>query len=337
MSEVSDSLHLLGSSMAVTIRAVESAGATALVLPQQGRHVTLVTNDAKKISAAAPGPAVWWDYSADLALEVELLDKGEVKGKISIDFERADHHTLEGDEAWRSLAQVSLQSLREQLRPGLTPDAKAWAKLLAEALGLTDVSWVAGRDLNRPERLEELKQRYPEATLLRGGGKMRWLTDAERARRGEPDSEQAARAEEKVLGAPLLAPPQAKRLGAWTVKGKGTIELVLENIGGEGKGISVELESELFAKKAVELVSVEVDGQPLKGALEGAKWSASRPDLPWPAACDPAKPRATLKRRVVIALQGKGPAAALLMVRINPAPAPEAKGRFMVGRSLAVT
>ena len=336
MSEFSDSLHLLGTSIAVALRAVEASGATALVLPQQGKHVTLVTTEARKISAAAPGPAVWWDFSAAQALEVELLEGGVAKGKISINFEK-DAHVLEGDEAWQSLAGLALQPLRELLRPGITPDAKTWAKQLAEALFLKDAAWVAGRDLKRPERVAELKQRYPDATLLNAGSKMRWLTDAERAKLADVDSEQAARQTEKVMGAPLLAPPPSRKDAAWSIKGKGKIELVLENIGGEGKGISLELESELFTKGAVELVGVEVDGQSVSGTLAGAKWSASRPDLTWPAACDPSKPRATLKRKVVITFAGKSPATALLVVRINPAAEPAAKGRFMVGRALSVT
>ena len=335
MSEFSDSLHLLNSSIAVTLRAVETAGATALVLPQVGKHFTLVTTEAKKIAAAAPGPSVWWDFSADHALELELLDRGETKGRISINFEKGEH-VLEGDAAWQQLAGLALQPLREQLRPGITPDSKTWANQLAEALGLTDTSWVSGHDLKRQQRVDELKQRYPEAILLNSGSKMRWLTDAEIAKRGEVDSEQAARATEVVMGAPLLAPPPSRKEAAWSIKTKGTIGLVLENIGGAGKGISIELESELFAKGTVELVSVEVDGQPVAGTLEGAKWSASRPDLTWPAACDPSKPRATLKRKVVISLAGKGQASALLMVRINPAPVPATKGRFMIGRALSV-
>lgn len=335
MSEFSDSLHLLNTSLAVAIRAVETSGATALLLPQQGKHLTFVTTEAKKLAAAAPGPSVWWDFSADHALEVELLDRGETKGRISINFEK-DAHVLEGDAAWQQLAGLALQPLRERLRPGITPDAKAWAKQLAEALFLHDTSWVAGRDLKRQERVDELKQRYPEATLFNSGSRMRWLTDAEKARRGEVDSEQAARETEVVMGAPLLAPPPSRKGADWSINTKGAITLSLENIGGVGKGICIELECELFAKGVAELVSVEVDGQPVSGTLAGAKWSASRADLTWPAACDPSKPRATLKRKVVINLTGKGTASALLMVRINPAPVPAAKGRFMIGRALSV-
>jgi hypothetical protein len=336
MSEFSDSLHLLGTSMAVALRTVETSGAIGLVLPQRGKHVTVITPDGKKIAAAAPGPSLWWDFSADSVLELELLDRGETKGRISINFEK-DAHVLEGDAAWLQLAGLALQPLREQLRPGVPAMPQSWAKDLTTALSLQDHAFVAGRDLKRPERVAELKQRYPDATLIQAGGRMKWLTEAERARLEHADSEQAARAEEKVYGAPLLAPPPSRKDAAWSIKGKGTIELSLENIGGEGKGISIELESELFSKGAAELIGVEVDGQPLTGKLEGPKWSASRADLPWPAACDPSKPRATLKRKVVISLAGKTPTTALLMVRINPAPMPASKGRFMIGRSLAVT
>lgn len=335
MSEFSDSLHLLNTSIAIALRAVESSGATALVLPQQGKHLTLVTTEGKKIAAAAPGPAVWWDFSADHALEVELLDRGQQQGRIVINFEQGEH-VLEGDAAWLKLAGLALEPLRGLLRPNVPPDAKTWSKQLSEALGLRDAAFVAGRDLKRPQRVDELKQRYPDAILLNEGSRMRWLTDAEQARRGDVDAERAARAAEKVYGPPLLAPPPSRKEAAWTLKTKGTIELVLENLGGEGKGICLELECDLFAKGAAELVSVEVDGQPVSGTLTGAKWSASQADLTWPAACDPSKPRSTLKRKVVLSLKGKSPGSALLMVRINPAAAPAAKGRFTIGRTLSV-
>lgn len=337
MSEFSDSLHLLHTSIAVAMRSVEAAEATALVLPPRGKHLTLITSDAKKISVAAPGPALWWEYSADHALELELLEQGQLKGRIKINFEKADQNEIEGDAAWHSIAGLPVEPLRELLRPGIVPNSKTWANTLAQSLGLNDFSFVAGRDLKRDERIAELKQRYPEATLFRAGGRMKWLTDAEQARRGDVDSETAARSQEKVSGAPLLVPPPSRKDAAWTVKGTGAIEMSLANIGGEGKGITLELESELFAQDAVQISSVEVDGQPVQGSLQGAKWSASRADLPWPAACDPSSPRPTLKRKIVITFAGKRPATGLLMVRINPAPTAAAKGRFSVGRSLTVS
>jgi hypothetical protein len=349
VSEFSDSVHVLGGEVDAVADSLVKAGVTALVLPKVGRHVTALIRraDVRRWSAVSDRPLCAWRFAADHGLEVALFAKGKQQASLARDFDPASEWTLKGASAWERIGGVSMDRLNAVLAELSSSDVDPHrcAERVADVLGLSDVEWVAARDLRDAEGLRDLRARHPRAVYVRAGKRAPWTTSAEADTFEREQREWSATARESVTGAPMLAPPKPPlRRGAtkkaeppWSVRGAGEIALDIENFGGAAQGVTVELESELFARGACEIARVTLDAAELVVAdASGAARRFGDAAVEWRAAANPAEPTPTATRRLRIELSARARDRGTLFVRVAPGTSVDARGRLVLGRLLEV-
>lgn len=343
MSESSDSVHVLGGEVDAVVASLRAVGATALVLPRTGRHVTVLLppTEVARWSGASPRPLLLWRFAADHALTLTLHAGG--KRRATLTREPDAGWKVTGAAGWHELAGLDpdrMKALVASLGPA-DADLARCADDLASALGLQDVSWVSSRDLRDGDGLEDLRRRYPRATYVRAGRIARWTTAAEAAAIEGEQRAWAAEAGELVTGAPLLAPPSPPlRRGAkpkadppWVIDGSGAITLAIQNFGGVARGVTIEVESGLLARGACRVVGIELDGGAVPGGpTASGAWRGTSEAVAWPAATNPTHPAPTATRHLRVSLEALASERGPLMIRVVPGPSPDGRGRFAVGR-----
>ncbi|HTJ83582.1 MAG TPA: hypothetical protein VL400_17805 [Polyangiaceae bacterium] len=349
MSELSDSVHVLDGEVDAVVESLVKAGVTALVLPKVGRHVTVLIRraEARRWSAVSERPLCAWRFAADHGLEVALFAKGKQQASLARDFDPASGWSLMGAGAWERIGGVSIDRLKTVLAELSSSDVDPHrcAGRVAEVLGLSDVEWIAGRDLRDAEALQDLRALHPRAVYVRAGKRAPWTTPAEADTFEREQREWRATARESVAGAPMLAPPKPPmRRGAtknadppWSVRGAGEITLDVENFGGAAHGVTVELESDLFARGACEVTRVRLDAADLDAAdASGAARRFGDAAVQWRAAANPAEPTPTATHRLRIELCARARDRGTLFVRVAPGASVDARGRLVLGRLLEV-